>query len=144
MEIKGSPPGKEVLKQVNAVYLGTPHFGFAENVSRRQRTIVSQQDPVAMLPTFGDGARQQWISSVPGHAPSDYLKDPRVRESVKEAFGYYQGSPEEIRRTQRKQRARLSFKPKSSKPTKPPENKQNNSDSYNIQYQSTIQEIVKL
>ena len=144
MEIKGSPPGKEVLKQVNAVYLGTPHFGFAENVSRRQRTIVSQQDPVAMLPTFGDGARQQWISSVSGHAPSDYLKDPRVRESVKEAFGYYQGSPEEIRRTQRKQRARLSFKPKSSKPTKPPENKQNNSDSYNIQYQSTIQEIVKL
>ena len=143
MEIKGSPPGKEVLKQVNAVYLGTPHFGFAENVSRRQRTIVSQQDPVAMLPTFGDGARQQWISSVPGHAPSDYLEDPRVRESVKEAFGYYQGSPEEIRRTQRKQRARLSFKPKSSKPTKSPENKQNNSDSYDIQYLSTIQEIVR-
>jgi hypothetical protein len=98
MELKGSPSGKKVMEQVNAVYLGTPHFGFAENVSRRQRTIISPQDPISILPTFGEGARQQWISSVAGGSARDYLSDERVRDAIREAFGYYQGSPEEVRR----------------------------------------------
>ncbi|PHJ64921.1 hypothetical protein VF04_03795 [Nostoc linckia z7] len=98
MELKGSPSGKKVMEQVNAVYLGTPHFGFAENVSRRQRTIISPQDPISILPTFGEGARQQWISSVTGGSARDYLTDERVRDAIREAFGYYQGSPEEVRR----------------------------------------------
>ncbi|MCC5618185.1 hypothetical protein LC605_24490 [Nostoc sp. CHAB 5836] len=102
MELKGSPTGKKVLEQVNAVYLGTPHFGFAENVSRRQRTIVSPQDPISVLPTFSEGARQQWISSVEGGSASDYLNDERVRDSIREAFGYYQGSPEEVKRRVKK------------------------------------------
>jgi|GEM_PF-5771656 len=98
MDLKGYPSGKQVLKQVNAVYLGTPHFGFAENVSRRQRTIISANDPISNIPAFGDQARQQWISSVRGHSAEDYIKDPRVRDSIREAFGYHQSSPEEIRR----------------------------------------------
>ncbi|MBN3946452.1 MAG: hypothetical protein HWQ38_08140 [Nostoc sp. NMS7] len=102
MELKGSPTGKKVLERVNTVYLGTPHFGFAENVSRRQRTIVSPRDPISTLPVFGDGARQQWISSVSGGSASDYLKDERVRDSIREAFGYYQGSPEEVQRRVKK------------------------------------------
>ena len=102
MELKGSPSGKKVLERVNAVYLGTPHFGFAENVSRRQRTIVSPRDPISVLPTFGEGARQQWISSVGGGSASDYLNDERVRDSIREAFGYYQGSPEEVKRRVKK------------------------------------------
>lgn len=102
MELKGSPTGKKVLEQVNAVYLGTPHFGFAENVSRRQRTIVSPQDPISTLPTFGEGARQQWVSSVAGGSASNYLNDERVRDSIREAFGYYQGSPEEVKRRVKK------------------------------------------
>ncbi len=98
MQVKGSPSGKKVLERVNSVYLGTPHLGITENVSRRQRTIVSPRDPISTLPVFGDGARQQWISSVKGGNASDYLNDDRVRDAIRESFGYYQGSPEEIRR----------------------------------------------
>lgn len=149
MEVKGSPTGKEVLKQVNAVFLGTPHFGFAENVSNRQRTIISAQDPIAMLPTFEQGARQQWISSVKGHAAKDYLSDTRVRDAVKEAFGYYQGSPEEVRRSQRKERSRIARQRAKVKASKKKENQsevkptqeQTNTDAYDIQYQATVSDL---
>lgn len=102
MNIPGEPSGKEVLEQVNLVMLGTPHFGFTENVSKRQRTLISAQDPVSKLPVFGEGARQEWVSSVKGHGAEDYIKDPRARESIREAFGYYQDSLLQRKRKQRK------------------------------------------
>lgn len=102
MNIPGEPSGKEVLEQVNLVMLGTPHFGFTENVSKRQRTLISAQDPVAKLPVFGEGARQEWVSSVKGHGAEDYINDSRARESIREAFGYYQDSLLQRKRRQRK------------------------------------------
>ena len=125
MDIKGSPTGKDILGQVNCVYLGTPHFGFAENVSKNQRTIVSAQDPVSSIPAFGDGARNQWISSVKDHSVESYLEDRRVRETVLEAFGYYENSLLEIRRRLAKSRER------------------GDSEAYTIQLQASLADIFK-
>lgn len=125
MDIKGSPTGKEVLRQVNVVNLGTPHFGFAENQSRRHRTIISAQDPVSNIPNIGSGARQQWISSVKGHSVKDYLEDNRVRDAIRESFGYYEGSLEELGRREKKRIAfnakrKAAVPPKESAPTPTP------------------------
>lgn len=124
MDIKGSPTGKEVLKQVNVVNLGTPHFGFAENLSRRHRTIISPQDPVSSIPNIGSGARQQWISSVKGHSAKDYLEDERVRNAIRESFGYYEGGLDELTRRSRKRAA------------------SKRRDAYEIQKESSIKDII--
>lgn len=102
MQLPGEPTGKEVLEQVNLVMLGTPHFGFTENVSKRQRTLISAQDPISTLPVFGEGARQQWISTVKGHGWRNYLDEPRAREAIREVFGYYEDSLLERRRREEK------------------------------------------
>jgi hypothetical protein len=81
--------GKDVVKRFNVVLMGTPHFGYTENVSPNMRTITSAQDPLSILPSQSSGARHQWISSVKGHGSKQYLSDPYVRESMREAFGYY-------------------------------------------------------
>jgi len=86
--------GKQVLSQINVVLVGTPHFGYTENVSKNMRTIWSAQDPLSVLPSFGDGARTQWISSVKDHKIQSYLQDSYVRESIHEAFGYFRGDSE--------------------------------------------------
>ena len=124
MDIKGSPTGKEILKQVNVVNLGTPHFGFAENLSRRHRTIISPQDPVSSIPNIGSGARQQWISSVKGHSAKDYLEDERVRNAIRESFGYYEGGLDELTRRSKK---RAASKRK---------------DAYEIQRESSLKDII--
>lgn len=96
MQLPGEPSGKDVLEQVNLVMLGTPHFGFTENIGKRQRTIVSQQDPLSNLPIWGNSvdnaARTEWVSSVKGHYIDDYLNDSRTREIMREQFGYYDDS----------------------------------------------------
>jgi hypothetical protein len=124
MDIKGSPTGKEVLKQVNVVNLGTPHFGFAENLSRRHRTIISPQDPVSSIPNIGSGARQQWISSVKGHSAKDYLEDERVRNAIRESFGYYEGGLDELTRRGKKRAA------------------SKRRDAYEIQRESSLKDII--
>jgi hypothetical protein len=128
MDIKGSPTGKEILKQVNVVNLGTPHFGFAENLTRRQRTIISPQDPVSSIPSIGGGARKQWISSVKGHSAKDYLEDERVRNAIRESFGYYEGGLDELTRRSKK-RAASKSKPKRT-------------DAYEIQRESSLKDII--
>lgn len=172
MDIKGNPTGKEVLRQVNVVNLGTPHFGFAENQSRRHRTIISSQDPVSNIPNIGSGARQQWISTVKGHSAKDYLEDNRVRDAIRESFGYYEGSLEELGRKEKKRVAfnarrkaatketakvtsptppKTPKKPPTKKPparkprttkTKPPSEPK--TDAYEIQRVSTLNSIFKV
>lgn len=102
MSVPGEPTGKEILEQVNLVMLGTPHFGFTENVTKRQRTLISAQDPIAYLPVFGEGARQEWISTIKGHSAKHYMEDARARESMRQAFGYYEDSLLQRRRRERK------------------------------------------
>jgi hypothetical protein len=110
MRLPGEPSGKKIAEQVNLVLLGTPHFGFTENVTKRQRTIISAQDPIAQLPVFGEGARQEWISSVPSHNVKDYLNDGRVRESLRETFGFYDDSLlERTRRQVKKNNDSLAY-----------------------------------
>lgn len=172
MDIKGNPTGKEVLRQVNVVNLGTPHFGFAENQSRRHRTIISSQDPVSNIPNIGSGARQQWISTVKGHSAKDYLEDNRVRDAIRESFGYYEGSLEELGRKEKKRvafnaRRKAATKetakvtsptppktPKKSPTKKPPARKprtnktkppsEPKTDAYEIQRVSTLNSIFKV
>jgi len=88
----GFPPGTKVLEQMNVVMLGTPHFGFTEKQASQQRTIISAKDPKSALPIFGDGGRQQWISSAKGGKGGDYLADENVREALRETFGFYEDS----------------------------------------------------
>ena len=81
--------GVDLVRRVNVVMLGTPHFGYTESVAPNTRTIASAQDPISRLPIVGAGLRPQWISSVKGHSPKEYLSDPSVREALRESFGYY-------------------------------------------------------
>jgi len=86
-------PGKEILNRLNVVNLGTPHFGFANDRGWKtgeikHRTITSSGDPFSVLPKRA----AQWISSVRGHEPDDYLKNSDVRERIRESFGYYSSS----------------------------------------------------
>lgn len=91
--------GKDVVKRFNVVLLGTPHFGYTENVSPNMRSITSAQDPLSILPSQSEGARNQWISSVKGHESKQYLSDPYVRESMREAFGYYRADSDDLDET---------------------------------------------
>lgn len=83
--------GADILKRVSVVNLGTPYFGFTNSKiwnSVRNRTITSSGDPFSILPK----KMPQWISTVKGHEPDDYLKDREVRDRLREAFGYYSSS----------------------------------------------------
>lgn len=81
--------GKDLVGKFNIVLLGTPHFGYTETVAQNTRTVTSPNDPFSRIPFSGGGMRPQWISSVKGHKPSDYLSDASVREAIRESFGYY-------------------------------------------------------
>lgn len=81
--------GKDLVGKFNVVLLGTPHFGYTETVAQNTRTVTSPNDPFSRIPFSGGGMRPQWISSVKGHKPSDYLSDASVREAIRESFGYY-------------------------------------------------------
>lgn len=89
-------PGKKTIKgvdlvqRINVALLGTPDFGYTKTVAPNTRTIVSSQDPISRIPFFGSAKRPQWISSVKGHSSRSYLRDPSVREALRESFGYYQ------------------------------------------------------
>lgn len=102
IDVKGQPSGKSILEQVNMVSLGTPHFGFTENVSKRQKTIVSNNEPLANIPVWGEESRPEWISSVKGNKVEDYLSDDRVLQSIRESFGFYEDSLLEIARKKKK------------------------------------------
>lgn len=109
----GFPPGPKVLEQLNVVMLGTPHYGFTEKRAAQQRTIISAQDPRAKLPIFGDGGRQQWISSARGsemNQATNYLKDEHVREALREVYGFSGDSnAERLRRGGRVSNQRSRF-----------------------------------
>ena len=81
--------GQSLAPKINVVLMGTPHFGYTKTVAPNTRTISSPNDPFSKIPFSGGGMRPQWISSVKGHKPSDYLADPSVREAIRESFGYY-------------------------------------------------------
>ena len=86
--ISRMPNGKEVLKKVNLVALGTPDFGFTDKGMFRDMTISSAQDPLNMLPKRN--AKQ--VNNVPGHSIQDYMRTPEVQEQLKRQFGYYTSS----------------------------------------------------
>ena len=100
MESPGNPSGKDILKQMDLVLLGSPHFGFSQASDYVQmRTIISARDPVSLIPA-ASGARHQWISTVKGHKLEDYLNNPDVIEAIRESSGYYQNSLNELIRKQ--------------------------------------------
>lgn len=85
--------GSDIAKRLNLVNLGTPYFGMSDGKAWKDgtikhRTITSSGDPFSILPKRA----AQWISSVRGAEPDDYLKNPDVRERVREAFNYYSSS----------------------------------------------------
>lgn len=85
--------GAEIAKRLNIVRLGSPHFGFTNdkgwsNGLIKHRTITSSGDPFSILPKRA----AQWISTVRGAEPDDYLKNGEVRDRIREAFGYYSSS----------------------------------------------------
>ena len=79
------PNGKEVLKRVNLVSLGTPDFGFTEGRLAREMTISSSQDPISMFPK----RNPKMIDRVKGHDIEDYLESPEVMEQIRRQFNYY-------------------------------------------------------
>lgn len=85
--------GVDLVQKINVTMLGTPDFGYTKTVAPNTRTIVSSQDPISKIPFFGGAKRPQWISSVKGHSSRSYLRDPSVREALRESFGYYQSNP---------------------------------------------------
>jgi hypothetical protein len=96
--------GSELLNRFNIVNLGTPYFGFTDDKAWgkvRERTITSSQDPFSFLPK----RMSQWISTVKGHEPQDYLKNDEVRERLREAFGYYSNSLTGLARQQQQRQA---------------------------------------
>lgn len=105
IEVKGQPSGKEILEQINLVNLGSPHFGFTENVSKRQRTLISAQDPTSALPVWGSEGRPQWVSTVKGGNVKDYLSDERSLQAIRESFGFYDDSATQLERKKRKDSA---------------------------------------
>jgi hypothetical protein len=88
MQTRGARSGKEVLKRVNVVTLGTTDFGFTEKDLARERNITSVQDPFSFLPQ----RNEKWVSNVRGHEIEDYTKEPEVRDQLLQAFGYYHRS----------------------------------------------------
>jgi len=88
MQTPGARSGKEVLKRVNVVTLGTTDFGFTEKDLARERNITSAQDPFSLLPQ----RNEKWVSNVRGHEIEDYMKEPEVRDQLLQAFGYYHRS----------------------------------------------------
>lgn len=90
---KKKPAGLDIAKRLNILRLGSPHFGFTNdkgwsNGLIKHRTITSSGDPFSILPKRA----AQWISTVRGAEPDDYLKNMEVRDRVREAFGYYSSS----------------------------------------------------
>ena len=86
------PSGQELIKRLNIVRLGTNYFGHTNDKRWRRevehRTIASRNDPFSFLPK----KRPQWISTVKGGEVDDYLKNPEVRERLRESFNYYSSS----------------------------------------------------
>lgn len=86
------PKGREIAERLNLVRLGTPSFGFTDDKmwdkAINHRTITSDGDPFSFLPKKA----AQFISSVQGHEPENYLKNVDVRERLRESFNYYSSS----------------------------------------------------
>jgi hypothetical protein len=89
-----SKPGREVLRQINVVTLGTTDFGFTEKGLARERNLTSSQDPFSFLPQ----RNEKWISEVRGHEIEDYLKVEQVQDQLLQAFGYYDRTAYEYER----------------------------------------------
>lgn len=125
---KGAPSGRDILQQVNVVTLGTPDFGFTENVASNYRNITSEQDPFSVLPK----RREKWISTVKGHEPDDYLTNSDVLEQIRQGFGYYEASAYQRERQVRRKKGQTK---KTPVPTPKPNSEARattNSDSLNI------------
>ena len=118
---KSSPTGKEVLERVNIVHLSAPDTGFTENLPGNYRNITSGQDPFSWMPK----RREKWVSTVKGNEPEDYIRDPEVREQIRQGFGYYDISAkqrersEKTRSRKKKEPSAAKSKPKPKPKTKP-------------------------
>ena len=66
----------------------------------------------------------KWNCNVEGHSAKDYLEDERVRNAIRESFGYYEGGLDELTRRSRKRAA------------------SKRRDAYEIQKESSIKDII--
>ena len=83
--------GSQLLERLNIARLGSPYFGMMNGKQWKKvnhRTITSNNDPFSILPKRA----AKWIGSVTGGEVEDYLKNPDVRDQLKEVFGYYSSS----------------------------------------------------
>lgn len=88
---QGGPRGADIFARLNVVNLGGPYFGFTNDKAWDMvpyRTISSIKDLTSVLPK----KFPEWIDSVKGGTASDYLKNPEVRERLRESFGFYSSS----------------------------------------------------
>lgn len=131
--IASMPNGREVLRRINLISMGTPDFGFTEKTLDREMTITGNGDPWSLFPT----RKEKRIPSVSGHEIEDYMKNDNAIEQISRFLGKGRTSTyyEEQRLRKEKAEARRE-KRRNSRPRRgnPQENTEGRSDSYKQGY----------